>query len=290
MGTKLMIQDTLNAMIECIVGLENKIITLKRTNNEKDKQIQELHAQINPDTETKNPTSLLGTLKALFEHKEKVWILAPHDWDSNKRSLDTFIREAKIYLENHSLTKPGNTEKVVNVIAGYMTGTTVQWYTTTAKVKAQNNEFWYEWELFWRDVKLRFRDADPSFTARNKLEKLKQGSKSVHYFNVAFNEHARLTGYNKVALVNTYYGGLNNDTLWGIFSQEIIPNTIDEAQKVAILIKNLKEQLDQFTTSHYWESAKTLPKTTLMCVLWGTKWTKLQMARPQKMVLVRNVG
>ena len=88
MGTELMIQDTLNAMMEHIVGLENEIITLKRTNNKKNKQIQELHAWINPDTETKNPTSLFSTLKALFEHKEKVWIPAPHDWDSNIRSLD----------------------------------------------------------------------------------------------------------------------------------------------------------------------------------------------------------
>ena len=72
MGTELMIQDTLNAMMEHIVGLENEIITLKRTNNKKNQQIQELHARINPDTETKIPTSLLSTLKALFEHKEKV--------------------------------------------------------------------------------------------------------------------------------------------------------------------------------------------------------------------------
>ena len=28
----------------------------------------------------------------------------------------------------------------------------------------------------------------------------------------------------------------------------------------------------------------------LICILWGAKWTKLQMARPQKTVLVRNVG
>ena len=144
MGTELMIQDTLNAMMEHIVGLENEIITLKGTNNKKNKQIQELHAQINPDTETKNPTSLLSTLKALFEHKEKVQIPAPHDWDSNIRSLDMFIREAEMYLEDCSLTKPRNTEKAINVIARYMTGTTVQWYTTAAKVKAQNNKFWYE--------------------------------------------------------------------------------------------------------------------------------------------------
>ena len=70
MGAELMIQDTLNAMMEHIVGLENEIITLKRTNNKKNKQIQELHAQINPDTETKNPTSLLSTIiLVLFSFK-----------------------------------------------------------------------------------------------------------------------------------------------------------------------------------------------------------------------------
>lgn len=64
-----------------------------------------------------------------------------------------------------------------------------------------------------RDIKLRFGDADPSFTVRNKLENLKKGGKSVHYFNAAFNEHAGLTGYNEVALVNAYYRGLNDNTL-----------------------------------------------------------------------------
>ena len=36
-----------------------------------------------------------------------------------------FIREAEMYLEDCSLTKPRNTEKAINVIARYMTGTTV---------------------------------------------------------------------------------------------------------------------------------------------------------------------
>ena len=36
-----------------------------------------------------------------------------------------------------------------------------------------------------------------------------------------------------------------------------------------------------------WSCSSSRP---LMCVLWGAKWTKSQMARPQKTVLVRNVG
>ena len=74
-------------------------------------------------------------------------------------------------------------------------------------------------------METRFGDANPNFTAQTKLEKLKQGQKSVHTHNSMFNKYSGLTGYNEVALVNAYYGGLNDDILHKRFNKERVPWT-----------------------------------------------------------------
>ena len=104
-------------------------------------------------------------------------------------------------------------QKAIILVAGYMKGAVAQWYTINAKAQELAENPWLLKRQFWREVEERFGESDPSFNTQTKLEKLKQGQKSVHTYNSMFNEHAGLTGYNEVALVNMYFGGLNNNVL-----------------------------------------------------------------------------
>ena len=104
-------------------------------------------------------------------------------------------------------------QKAIILITGYMKGVVAQWYTINAKARELAENPWILKRTFWRELEERFGESDPSFNARMKLEKLKQGQKSVHTYNSMFNEFAGLTGYNKVALINMYFGGLNDDVL-----------------------------------------------------------------------------
>ena len=67
-------------------------------------------------------------------------------------------------------------------------------------------------------------------------------------YNSMFNEHAGLTGCNEVALVNMYFGGLNDDILRRIFDKDSVPADLGGAQDVAIRIENREKRLKQFTS------------------------------------------
>ena len=195
MGTKITIEGTLAAMAERLQSLENEVIQLWSKNEEKTCQIKQLqNPNPNNTSNLTTPNSFMTMLKAFFEQKEnKVQVPKPHNWDSNKRALNTFIWESKTWLEDWKLTLPSNTAKAITMIAGYMKGPVAQWYTTATWIKEQEDSTWYTLELFWKGIKMRFGDADLSFMVRTKLEKLKQSGKSVHNYNTVFNEHMGLT-------------------------------------------------------------------------------------------------
>ena len=134
------------------------------------------------------------------------------------------------------------------MITGWMKGSAAQWYTINQNSRELAKNPWNTQEEFWGELERRFGDSDPSFTARMKLEKLKQGQKLVHTYNSMFNKYSGLTGYNEAALINTYFGGLNNDILQNIFQKEQVPEDLDGAQKAAITIENVKYRLEQFTS------------------------------------------
>ena len=135
-----------------------------------------------------------------------------------------------------------------------MKGTAAQWYTINQKSRELAGNPWPNREEFWAEVERRFRDSDPSFTARTKLEKLKQGQKLVHTYNSMFNEYLGLTRYNEAALVNAYFGGLNDNILQSIFRKDQVPEDLDGVQKATITIENLEYRLEQFTSSRHQEA------------------------------------
>ena len=145
-----------------------------------------------------------------------------------------------------------------------MKGLAAQWYTINQKARELTENPWVSKRTFWKEVEERFGDVDPNFMARTKLEKLKQGQKSVHMYNSMFNKYTGLTGYNEVALITTYYRGLNDDILHKICNRENVPSDISSTQEATTRIENLKQRLEQFTSGRHQEApiAKTFMKTT----------------------------
>ena len=255
MGTELTMQEILEQMANRLTGLETKVVRPQTENDRKDTEIEDLKKRIDehhPTTEGEEEeerTSLMMTLKAFFEQKEsKVRVPEPHDWEGDRKGLKTFKRECETWIADRRITRYQDVPKAITMIAGWMKGTTAQWYTINHKSREIAGNQWVTREEFWDDLERRFRDSDPSFTARTKLEKLKQGQKSVHTYNSMFNEYLGLMGYNEAALINAYYGGLNNDILHSIFRKDQVPEDLGGAQKAAIAIKNLEYRLEQFTS------------------------------------------
>ena len=258
MRTELMIQQVLDQMSNRLTGLENEVIQLKNENNQKDEEIEELQTQI---TNALGPSMIMGNksfmamLKAFFEQKEsKVHVPEPHNWEGDWEWFNTFQWECETWLTDQKVTNQG---KAVTLIAGYMKGLAAQWYTINQKARELAEEPWVSTMDFWKEVEMRFGDANPNFTTRMKLEKLKQGWKSVHTYNSRINEYWGLTSYNEITLINTYYRGLNNDIICKIFNKENVLVDLSGAQWAAINIKNLEQQLKQFTSGQHWKALIT---------------------------------
>ena len=127
-----------------------------------------------------------------------------------------------------------------------MTGPAATWYTTAYMTRALNERMWGSREEFWSDVKSRFGEADPTFSARTRLSKLKQGGNSVQSYSSKFNELAIQTGYNDEALVQEYFKGLNTDILQGVFRRDTIPDTLEKAIAAATREENAKYMFASF--------------------------------------------
>ena len=257
MGTDLTVEQILEEMTARITGLENKVLRLRSEDRQKDNEIQQIRDQVGG---TAGNESFMAMLKAFFEQKElKLHVPELHDWEGDQKGFKTFKRECEAWLVDRKVKDP---EKLITLVTGYMKGLATQWYTINQKARELAENPWVSKKTFWKEVKERFGDVNPNFTAQTKLEVLKQGQKSVLMYNSMFNEYTELTGYNEVALINTYYGRLNNDILCKIFNKENVPSDISGAQGAAIRIENLEQQLEQFTSSRCQEApvAKHLQK------------------------------
>ena len=127
-----------------------------------------------------------------------------------------------------------------------MTGAAATWYTTAYMTRALNENHWKDREEFWADVKARFGEADPTFSARTRLSKLKQGGNSVQSYSSKFNELAIQTGYNDEALVQEYFKGLSPDILQGVFRRDTIPDMLEKAIAAATREENAKYMFASF--------------------------------------------
>ena len=160
----------LKAMDDKLTRLETELTAVKEEN-------EELRSQLNAGPSASGPAqneSLAATITWLLTSEKKAKVPKPHDYDGDRQKLPTFAREAETYIVDQGLDRMADTEKAINIIAGYLTGAAATWYTTAYLGKAQNETFWESREEFWRDLKARFGEADPTFSARTRLSRLKQ--------------------------------------------------------------------------------------------------------------------
>ena len=233
----------LRIMDEKLTNMQAEVIALRRENEELRSQIAAPPAS---GAAQENNHGLAATITQLLASEKKVKVPKPHDYDGDRQKLPTFCREAETYIIDQGLDTTAETERAINVIAGYFTGAAATWYTTAYMTRALNENRWENREEFWKDVKARFGEADPTFSARTRLSKLKQGGNSVQSYSSKFNKLAIQTGYNDEALVQEYFKGLNVDILQGVFRRDTIPETLEKAIAAATREENAKYMFASF--------------------------------------------
>ena len=151
----------LKKMDEKMTTMETEMIALRQQN-------EELRAQISTGSSASGPAttdSLAATITRLVTTEKKAKVPKPHDYDGDRQKLPTFCREAGTCIIDQGLDNDGDTERAINIIAGYMTGNTANWYTIAYATRAQNKKMWKNREEFWMDMKTRFGETNPTFSA-----------------------------------------------------------------------------------------------------------------------------
>ena len=176
-----------------MAALSEQVAILQRQNEEKDAQVKDLKRKLEkaqyyadhpnasrtppPQTQPEpepEPTTQEGImtalLKAFLTKEKKVQIPEPHDWDRDRKALDTFFRECKVWLEDRGLTDDPDDHrtrrKAIMIIVGHMKGQASQWVTTQMKIHGLHmDKIWPTRGGFWKDLKERFGDSDPHFSA-----------------------------------------------------------------------------------------------------------------------------
>lgn len=136
MGTNVqdatVLANALTAMTKRLTALKGLVTTLKTDNDRKQEEIDELHVQLvsGPSAPAQeNPYTLTRMLKEVFASEKKAKVPKPHNYDGDRSKLPTFCQEVEAYIINQKPMDNNKTEKVINVITGYLTGNVATWYT-----------------------------------------------------------------------------------------------------------------------------------------------------------------
>ena len=169
MGTQ---QVTPEELARLLKNMGDRMTQMESTITALTEENKQLRDQIAAGPSASGPStteSLVKTINRLFVSEKKAKVPKPHDYDGDQQKLPTFCREAETYIIDQGLDSERDTEKAINIIAGYMTGNAASWYTIVYATRAQNEKMWASREEFWTDMRTRFGEADPTFAARTKL-------------------------------------------------------------------------------------------------------------------------
>lgn len=129
--------------------MEATIASLTRENEELRTQL----AGPSASGPNENNSGLARTLKELIVSEKRARIPKLHDYDGERAKLLTFCREAEAYIVDQGPEVYKDTEKAINIIAGYLTGNAAQWYTIAYHTRLENKKKWADRGKFWKEIK-----------------------------------------------------------------------------------------------------------------------------------------
>lgn len=121
----------------------------------------------------------------------------------------------------------------VTIALSYMKGGTAgQW--AKRKVLQYVKDGCQSWDDFLADFQAAFSDPDPAWTARSKMDLLKQGSSSAEEYVSSFREIMDATGYGSVALIEKFERGLSKSLVDRIYTLSEMPVSLEQWMSSAL--------------------------------------------------------
>jgi hypothetical protein len=170
----------------------------------------------------------------------------PQFFDGNKSNTRTFLSELNLYLlaESHRIVT--DQDKITTCLSHMRGGLASLWAQRHTHMYMEEGIPFPTWAAFMKDFKNYFGDPDPAATAKNKLELLRQGTRSVEEYVLEFKGIMGDTGYNEAALKDYFERGLNQQTVKDIWKCENVPTTLEGWMKKALHFdRNWRQYLER---------------------------------------------
>ena len=170
--------------------------------------------------------------------RPKARVPPPNPYDGKKDTLDQFVKECEEWLTDNEVL---DDQSRIRLMGAYMKeGEAAKWITQ----KYNDRTVWTDRDAFVAEIRMRFGDIDPQFTAQEKIEALRQ-TRSVEEYNAEFKKYATQTGYSEVDLRRRYQKGLNTGIITKIYGAGRLPADMEGWYATALHFDQLYQQLQQ---------------------------------------------
>jgi hypothetical protein len=151
-------------------------------------------------------------------------ISPPDVFTGNSKDAETFLSQLALYFTGRKIE---GDERVIFALSYMKGGTAGPWAKLKVKEFGTKKQV-QDWEEFLTEFTQVFGDPDPSFTARQRMDSLKQGNNTAEDYVASFREIKDETGFNDAALIDKFERGLNSNLVDKIYSLPEMPKTLDE--------------------------------------------------------------
>jgi len=148
----------------------------------------------------------------------------PDVFSGDSSQTETFISQLLLYF--HGKRVEDDFDKVITALSYMKGGTAGPWAKLKVRELTQAESLEVTWEAFVKEFNAKFADPDSAGTARFKIGKLRQGSKTADEFITSFDELQTDTGYNETALIEKFKDGLNEKLVDKIYGLPYMPTTL----------------------------------------------------------------
>ena len=204
---------TTEQLQEQVRVLQETVVSLKRV------------LQQQQTSQSSNPTLPASSTTAIAHSPSGLKVAPPDVYDGTSSKADSFI--SQLYLYFYGKKVQVSSDRIVLALSYMKGGTAGPWAKQKVKWLADQDTDSVDWDSFIQEFKQTFGDPNPAGTARYKLSQLKQGSHTAEEYVSSFREFMDDTGYNDVALVESFKRGLNQSLVDRIYCLPEMPTTLE---------------------------------------------------------------
>lgn len=218
--------DTSPILPPSVVDLQAKIAQLESVITQLQSQIPQQPPQPTPPTPSHPPSITPPQQNPFHQFSRGIKVAPPDIYDGSLSKAKTFLSQVMLFIAGKKDEVRDDHDKIILMLSYMKGGTAGPWAEQKVQQYLSSETVSETWLEFLEEFKAVFSDPDPAGTARNKMERLHQGTLTCDEYVSKFRELKVDTGYNDAALVEKFKKGLNQTLVDKIYGLQEMPDDL----------------------------------------------------------------